>query len=66
MLNRNSSILLADLGFAHALESTTITMAGAGTPAYMAPEHIRRKQPLPQTDIYALGIILIEMLSGRE
>ena len=41
-------------------------MVGAGTPAYMAPELVKGLEPVPQTDIYGLGIVIYEMLSGGE
>ena len=66
MLHKNGTVYVADFGIARMTESATVTMVGAGTPAYMSPEQVRGETPVPQTDIYALGIILFEMLTGGE
>ncbi|OIP44177.1 MAG: hypothetical protein AUK47_01465 [Deltaproteobacteria bacterium CG2_30_63_29] len=58
---------LIDFGIAKLehLESLTATRSILGTPEYMAPEQIRGEAVDPRTDLYALGIILYEMLSGK-
>ncbi len=66
MLHQNGSILVTDFGISRMTESTTMTMVGAGTPAYMAPEQVIGLDPTPQTDVYALGVVLYEMLTGGE
>ena len=66
MLDKHDEVRLADFGIARMSNAATATMVGAGTPAYMAPEQIRGEDPTPQTDIYALGILLFEMLTGGE
>jgi serine/threonine protein kinase len=66
MIHKNGSIFLSDFGIARMTEASTVTMVGAGTPAYMSPEQALGETPVPQTDIYALGIILFEMLTGGD
>ncbi|TXD31981.1 serine/threonine protein kinase [Lujinxingia vulgaris] len=64
-------VKVLDFGFAKALDGDTdfeITNAGTlvGTPAYMSPELVHKKNVGPQADIYALGLILAEMLTGEK
>ena len=66
MLHKNGTVYVSDFGIARVTESATVTMVGAGTPAYMAQEQARGEMPAPQTDIYALGVILFEMLNRSE
>jgi serine/threonine protein kinase len=64
MLDEGGNIYLTDFGIARHAESTTTTLATVGTAAYMASEQIRGESLSPQTDIYALGVMLFEMLTG--
>jgi serine/threonine protein kinase len=68
LFDENGSPLVADLGLARADDrETRYTQSGVltGTPAYMAPEQLSGGSPTPATDVYALGVILYELLSGR-
>lgn len=61
-------VLLSDFGLAKMVENPselTGTGVGIGTPAYMSPEQARGENVDHRTDIYALGIILFEMLTGQ-
>ncbi|HXO43508.1 MAG TPA: serine/threonine-protein kinase, partial [Thermoanaerobaculia bacterium] len=60
---RGPRAVVTDFGLAqHA--SMTAACAG-GTTAYMAPEQLERREVTPSSDIYALGIVIFEMVSGR-
>jgi serine/threonine protein kinase len=64
MIDHGGSIFLTDFGIARHAESTTTTLGFAGTAAYMAPEQCLEQPVTPATDVYALGVMLYEMVTG--
>lgn len=67
LLDKNRNTYLADFGIAKISEAT-IQLTGSGivgTPAYMAPEMADQGTASPSCDLYALGITLYEMVTGR-
>ncbi len=68
LIDEGGNCLLADFGIARVAEgATTLTQAGSllGTPAYMSPEQAIGEAVGPASDIYSLGIVLYELLTGR-
>lgn len=72
LLDEQGSARLTDFGIAHPVNPTsshrhrlTLTGAAVGTLEYMAPEQMRGEDPDPRMDIFALGMILYEMLVGQ-
>jgi serine/threonine-protein kinase len=67
MFTEDGDPVLADFGIARMLSLTGLTASGAmvGTPAYMAPEIGKGESGSAASDIYSLGIVLYEMLTGQ-
>ena len=68
MLDSRGRVKLADFGIARAVNDTMIRISMAqtsGTLLYMSPQQAEGRQPQPSDDIYALGAILYELLTGK-
>jgi serine/threonine protein kinase len=64
---REGGVKLADFGIAKATEESSITQVGSvlGTAAYLAPEQARGEEAGPRADLYALGVVTYQLISGR-
>ncbi len=67
MIDREGNVRIMDFGIARSIEAKGMTGAGTviGTPEYMSPEQVEGKEVDLRSDIYSLGVILYEMLTGR-
>jgi serine/threonine-protein kinase len=67
LLGRDGTVKLVDFGIAQTAAMAGLTQAGmaVGTASYMAPEQVRGAASGPATDVYAVGCVLYEMLTGR-
>jgi serine/threonine protein kinase len=67
MLSGTGVAKIMDFGVARqSQEKNQLTRTISGTPEYMAPEQIELKAIGPRTDVYALGLLLYEMVTGRQ
>jgi serine/threonine-protein kinase len=67
MVTRDGVVKVADFGLARAYADAQITHAGhvTGTVQYLAPEQLQGEPADPRTDLYALGIVAYELLTGQ-
>ncbi len=67
MINKEGDVRIMDFGIARSLKAKGITKAGAiiGTPDYISPEQVDGKDVDQRADVYSLGVILYEMVTGR-
>lgn len=68
MLSIQGEVKLMDFGIAHAdtLSDLTETGTGLGTPSYMSPEQILGEKLDPRSDIWSLGVVFYQMLTGQK
>jgi serine/threonine protein kinase len=67
MIGPNERVILTDFGIARLIGDVSLTQTGqmVGTPAYMAPEMVQGAEADARADVYALGVVLYQMLTGR-
>jgi eukaryotic-like serine/threonine-protein kinase len=68
LLRTSGEVKVADFGIARAASSKTITETNLvlGTSAYMSPEQVSGDPAVPASDLYSLGVVLYEMLTGEQ
>ena len=67
LVSESGIVKLADFGIARATGQTSITQVGSvlGTAAYLSPEQARGEEAGPAADLYSLGVVTYQLLSGR-
>lgn len=67
MISKDGTVKISDFGLALSLEGTEITEPGAtiGTPAYLPPELLKGERASQKSDIYSLGILFYEIITGK-
>jgi serine/threonine protein kinase len=67
LISNRGEVKIADFGLAMVRDLPRLTQTGAlvGTPTYMAPEQAAGEEATPRTDLFSLGLILFEMLTGH-
>jgi serine/threonine protein kinase len=65
LIKDDTDIKLSDFGAALYEEAQHTHLKGIGSPAYMSPEQVQEKEVSYQTDIYSLGVVMYQMLTGK-
>ncbi len=67
LMGRDGRVRLTDFGIARLVDAAKVTATGltVGTASYLAPEQVLGERVGPQADVYALGLMLLECLTGR-
>lgn len=67
LIDKEGRVKIVDFGLARLEGVAQLTIEGAvmGTPAYMSPEQVNGKRLDPRSDIFSLGVVLYELLTGR-
>ncbi len=67
LVSESDVVKLADFGIARAADQSSITQVGSvlGTAAYLSPEQARGEEAGPRADLYSLGVVSYQLLSGR-
>jgi serine/threonine protein kinase len=65
MIDESGNVKVMDFGIARLMTSRTLSFSVAGTPSYMSPEQLEGRNLDARSDIYTLGLVAYEMLTGR-
>jgi len=64
LLAKDTDIKISDFGAALTSAAETTQVSGIGSPAYMSPEQVQEQQLTHQTDIFSLGVVMYQLLTG--
>ena len=64
LLSKDTDIKISDFGAALTTAVETTQVTGIGSPAYMSPEQVQEQQLTHQTDIFSLGVVMYQLLTG--